>query len=239
MKIDLANKVVLVAGGTGGLGRAVSLAFLAEGAKVIATYRNPSEFDALRQSVATSAQALEGAQVDVTDNNAVTALISDIVNRNGRFDVLVNCVGAYAGGVSLWETDLTVFDRMFNLNLRSGLSLAHAVVPAMLRQGSGVFINIASKAAVDHAAGASAYTSSKAAVVALMDSLAADVKGTGVRVNSILPSIIDTAVNRSAMPGAKFDQWPKPEEIASVILFLASDQATVINGASIPVYGNS
>jgi NAD(P)-dependent dehydrogenase (short-subunit alcohol dehydrogenase family) len=107
----------------------------------------------------------------------------------------------------------------------------------MLKQGSGAVVNVAAKAAVDHGAGASVYAASKAAVVALMDSLAADVKGTGVRVNSVLPSIIDTAVNRDAMPDANFATWPKPEEIASVILFLASDAAEVIHGAAIPVYG--
>ena len=93
--------------------------------------------------------------------------------------------------------------------------------------------------AVDHAAGIASYAASKAAAVALMDSLAAELKGTGVRVNSVLPSIIDTEANRKAMPKADFAQWPKPEEIARVILFLASDDAKLIHGASIPVYGTS
>jgi NAD(P)-dependent dehydrogenase (short-subunit alcohol dehydrogenase family) len=128
---------------------------------------------------------------------------------------------------------------MLSLNLRSGYALARAVVPAMLKQKSGSIVNVAAKAAFDHGAGASAYAASKAATVAMMDSLAADVKGTGVRVNSILPSIIDTAVNRQAMPDANFAVWPKPEEIAQVILFLCSDHATVVHGAAIPVYGNS
>jgi NAD(P)-dependent dehydrogenase (short-subunit alcohol dehydrogenase family) len=109
----------------------------------------------------------------------------------------------------------------------------------MLKQKNGSIVNVAAKAAVDHGAGAAAYAASKAAAVAMMDSLAADVKGSGVRVNSILPSIIDTAVNRRAMPDANFAVWPKPEEIAQVILFLCSDRATVIHGAAIPVYGNS
>jgi NAD(P)-dependent dehydrogenase (short-subunit alcohol dehydrogenase family) len=100
-------------------------------------------------------------------------------------------------------------------------------------------VNVAAKAAVDHSAGASAYAASKAAAVALMECLAADVRGMGVRVNSILPSIIDTAANRMEMPGAAFDQWPKPEDIARVILFLCSDEARVIHGATIPVYGES
>ena len=100
-------------------------------------------------------------------------------------------------------------------------------------------MNVASKAAFDHGPGLAAYVASKAAAVALMDSLAAETRGTGVRVNSILPSIIDTEANRKAMPGADFAKWPKPEEIARVILFLCSDEAKVVHGAAIPVYGES
>jgi NAD(P)-dependent dehydrogenase (short-subunit alcohol dehydrogenase family) len=109
----------------------------------------------------------------------------------------------------------------------------------MLARKSGAIVNIASKAAWDHAAGASAYAATKAAAVALIDSLAADLIGSGVRVNSILPSIIDTEANRKAMPTADFSKWPKPEDIAEVVLFLSSDAARVIHGASIPVFGNA
>jgi len=109
----------------------------------------------------------------------------------------------------------------------------------MLKQKHGAIVNVASKAALDHGAGAAAYAASKAAALALMDSLAAEVKGTGVRVNTILPSIIDTEANRKAMPGADFAKWPKPQEIARVILFLCSDDAKVIHGAAVPVYGDS
>jgi NAD(P)-dependent dehydrogenase (short-subunit alcohol dehydrogenase family) len=108
----------------------------------------------------------------------------------------------------------------------------------MLERRSGTIVNIASKAAVEHAAGAGAYAASKAAALALLDSLAADLRGTGVRVNTILPSIIDTQANRKAMPKSDFSAWPKPEDIARVILFLCSDDAKVIHGAAIPVYGN-
>jgi NAD(P)-dependent dehydrogenase (short-subunit alcohol dehydrogenase family) len=111
-------------------------------------------------------------------------------------------------------------------------------VPVMLKQGYGSIVNVASKAAFDHAAGAAAYAASKAAAIAMMDSLAADLKGTGVRVNSIVPSIIDTEANRKAMPKADFAKWPKPEDIARVILFLCGDEAKVVHGASIPVYGD-
>ena len=154
-------------------------------------------------------------------------------------DALVNTVGGYAGGVRLWELDPKVFEQMLALNLRSGFVLSRAVVPVMLKQSGGSIVNVASKAALDHASGAAAYAASKAAAVAMMDSLAADLKGTGVRVNSILPSIINTEANRKAMPKADFVKWPKPEEIARVILFLCGDDARVVHGAALPVYGNS
>src|SRR3989440_5168563 len=125
------------------------------------------------------------------------------------------------------------------LNIRSCYDVSSAAVPSMLKQGRGAIVNVAAKAALDHAAGASAYAASKAAAVAMLDSLAADVKGTGVRVNTILPSIIDTEANRNAMPKADFAKWPKPRDIARVILFLCSDEAKVIHGAAIPVYGDS
>ena len=239
MQISFKDSVVLVAGGTGGLGHAVSLAFLAETAKVVVTYRNAKKFEALKIEAARLPGTLEGAEVDVTDETAVRKLVEDLAKKHGRLDVLVNTVGGYAGGIRLWELETKVFDRMLELNLRSGFLLASAVVPVMLKQRSGAVVNVAAKAAVDHGAGASAYAASKAAAVALMDSLAGDVKGTGVRVNSVLPSIIDTATNRRAMPDAPFATWPKPEEIARVILFLASDEARVVHGAAVPVYGTN
>jgi len=235
MKIDFAGKVVLVAGGTGGLGRAASLAFVEEGARVVVPYRSEKEFVELKRAAAGRESQLIGRTVDVLDEAAVARFVDEI----GRIDVLVNSVGGYVGGVELWKLAPADFDRMLNLNLRTGYLLARAVVPGMLKRGSGAVVNVSAKAAVDHGAGASAYAASKAASLALMDSLAADTRGTGVRVNSVLPSIIDTKANREAMPNAKFDTWPKPEDIAKVILFLASDAAKVVHGAAVTVYGDS
>ncbi len=239
MNTNFSGEVILVAGGTGGLGRAVSLAFLNQDANVVVTYRHPEEFDALRIAAAAHAASLEGRQVDVTDEAAVGQLVGGIVAQHGRLDALVNTVGGYAGGVKLWELDSAVFDRMLALNLRAGYVLSRAAVAPMLKQKRGSIVNVAAKAAFDHAAGAAAYAASKAAALAMIDSLAADTRGTGVRVNSILPSIIDTAANRKAMPHADFATWPKPEDIARVILFLCGDEAKAIHGAAIPVYGNS
>jgi NAD(P)-dependent dehydrogenase (short-subunit alcohol dehydrogenase family) len=233
-----AGQVALVAGGTGGLGRAVSLAFLREGATVVVTYRTPTEFDALGQAAAANAPHLEGQRVDVTEEPEARRLIEGIVAKHGRLDILVNTVGGYVGGTKLWDLEPKDFDRMLAMNLRSGFALARAVVPAMLKQAGGAIVNIAAKAGVDHPAGAAAYAASKAAALAMMNSLAAELTGTGVRVNSVLPSIIDTDANRKAMPKAEFAKWPKPDDIARVILFLCSADAKVIHGASIPVYGN-
>ena len=239
MRENFEGKVVLVAGGTGGLGRAVSLALLAEGAKVVVTYRNDAEFAGLQKDAGAAASMLEGHRVDVTDERAVKELVDGIVGSRGRLDAMVNAVGGYVGGIKLWELETKTFEQMLALNLRSGYVLARAAIVPMLWQKQGAIVNVAAKAAVDHGAGAAAYAASKAAAVAMMDSLAADVKGSAVRVNSILPSIIDTEANRKAMPGADFARWPKPEDIAKVILFLCSEDAKVVHGAAIPVYGDS
>jgi NAD(P)-dependent dehydrogenase (short-subunit alcohol dehydrogenase family) len=232
-------RVVLVAGGTGGLGRAVSLAFLEEGARLVVTYRKQEELDTLKKLTADNSSQLEGYDVDVTNEAEVSQLVEGIAGRHGRLDAMVNTVGGYAGGVKLWELDTKVFDQMLALNLRSGYALSRAAVRVMLKQGSGAIVNVAAKAAIDHGAGASAYAASKAAAVAMLDCLAEDLKGTGVRVNSVLPSIIDTEANRKAMPDADFTKWPKPEDIARVILFLCGDDAKVIHGAAVPVFGGS
>jgi NAD(P)-dependent dehydrogenase (short-subunit alcohol dehydrogenase family) len=229
------GKLVLVAGGTGALGREVSLAFLNESASVVVTYRNPDEFSALKNAAGDHADQLQGLQADVTDEAAVRQLTDGIK----PLAALVNAVGAYAGGTVLWQTDPKVMDQMFALNFRSGYILSRVFVPLMLKQGSGAIVNVSSRAAFDHAAGAAAYAASKAASLAMIDSLAADLKGTGVRANSVLPSIFDNEANRKAMPNADFAKWPKPEDIARVILFLCSDDARLINGAAVPVYGDT
>ena len=129
---------------------------------------------------------------------------------------------------------------MLQLNLQGGIVLAQSIVPQMIRQGRGWIVNTTSKAALDHAGGGAFYAASKAGALALFDSLAAEVKPHNINVNSVLPSIIDTAANRKAIPGADFSKWPKPEEIARVIFILiVAEDARVIHGAAIPVYGKT
>jgi NAD(P)-dependent dehydrogenase (short-subunit alcohol dehydrogenase family) len=206
---------------------------------VVTTYVSDQEFSELETATGGETRLLAGRKVDVTDEPAVQQLVEGILADYGSLDVLVNTVGGYAGGMKLWEMDSKSLDRLLTLNLRSGFILSRAAARIMIQRGKGSIINVAAKAALDHPPELGAYAASKAAALAMMDSLAADLKGTGVRVNSILPSIIDTPANRKAMPKADFGTWPKPEDIARVILFLASDHASVIHGAAIPVYGNA
>lgn len=237
---EFTDKVVLVAGGTGALGREIALAFLRAGARVAVTYRQREEFDGLLAAAAQADGArLEGIATDVTDTKAAAAVVEDLIAEHSRLDVLVNAVGGYAGGKNVWEDDPATYERMMALNLQSGFTLARAVLPAMIRQNRGWIVNVASRAGYGHSPGAALYSASKAGALAFFDSLADEVKPYAINVNSIVPSIFDTPANRRAMPSVDPARWPKPEDIAQVVLFLCSPQARVIHGAAIPVYGRT
>jgi NAD(P)-dependent dehydrogenase (short-subunit alcohol dehydrogenase family) len=230
------EQVVLVTGGTGALGSAVTRAFLQEGASVAVTYRTREEYESLQSTLATEAARLRGYATDVTNQAEMLRTIAAIEEEFHRLDGLVNTAGGWSGGTKLWEAEPGTLERMLDLNLRSAFVCARAIVPLLLRQGRGGYlINVAARAALDQPAGAGAYVASKAAAVALMHSLAMDLKGTGIRVNSVLPNIIDTPANRRAMPHADFGAWTAPEQIARVILFLCTPDARAVNGAAIPV----
>jgi len=242
----LKGKLALVAGGTGALGREVCKELLARDARVITSYRDAKEFEELvAETASAGAEALTGTMADITDPVQVAALIENISHPqesgspSSVIDILVNAVGAYAGGKNVWEDELTTYERMMALNLKSGFVLARAVLPGMIRQNRGWIVNVASRAAYGHAGAAALYAASKAGALALFDSLAEEVKPYKINVNSVVPSIFDTPANRRAMPGADYDLWPKPADIARVIVFLCSEQASVIHGAALPVYGRT
>jgi NAD(P)-dependent dehydrogenase (short-subunit alcohol dehydrogenase family) len=238
-QISFKDKVALVAGGTGALGRAVATAFAREGAKVIVTYRHQQEFDAFNSQSKTDGYQATGVTVDATDPAGVARMVDDILAKHGALDILVNTIGAYHGGKRIWEEEPSNYEQMMSLNLKAGFALARAVIPAMIRQNRGWIVNVASRAAYGTSPGAALYAASKAGALALFDSLAEEVKPYPISVNSVVPSIFDTPANRQAMPKADYANWPKPEEIADVILFLCSPQARLIHGAAIPVYGRT
>jgi NAD(P)-dependent dehydrogenase (short-subunit alcohol dehydrogenase family) len=231
MSMDFNGKVVLVAGGTGALGRAVSSAFVSAGARVVVTYRRQKEFDYLKGS----GTVVDGYRVDLSDAYGVERFIAEVCAKHGVPHALVNTVGGYAGGANSWEAPVDTLERMLSMNLVPAYTLARAAAPVMLKQGRGSIVNVAAKSAFDHPAGAAAYAASKAAAIALFGSLAAELKGSGVRVNSIVPTIIDTPDNRAAMPDADFSKWMPTEEISRVIMFLCSDASRAVHGAAIPV----
>lgn len=233
------DKVALIAGGTGALGRAVASAFAREGARIIVTYRHQQEFDAFISQSKTDGHEATGVMVDAADPAGVAQIVEDILAKRGALDILANTIGAYHGGKRIWEEEPSAYEQMMSLNLKAGFVLARAVIPAMIRQNRGWIVNVASRAAYGNSPGAALYGASKAGALALFDSLAEEVKPYPISVNSVVPSIFDTPANRQAMPKADYTNWPKPEEIADVILFLCSPQAHIVHGAAIPVYGRT
>jgi NAD(P)-dependent dehydrogenase (short-subunit alcohol dehydrogenase family) len=164
-------------------------------------------------------------------------LVAQVVARFGRIDVLTHTVGAFAGGQSIAETDDATFKKMLDLNFNSAFYLLRAAVPAIRKTGNGRIIAIGSRAAVDPGPGVGAYSASKAALVSLIRTVAAENKDAGVTANVILPGTIDTPTNRKAIPNADISKWVQPANIASLIVWLASDAGAGVNGSVIPVYG--
>jgi NAD(P)-dependent dehydrogenase (short-subunit alcohol dehydrogenase family) len=217
----------------------VTKAFLEEGARVVASYVVDGEVDEVRDLVGERGDALGLRKADLFQEAAVGALVDWTVEDLGGLDVLVNVVGGYLGGVDLVDTTREDWTFMMDLNLTSVFLCCRAAVPHLLEAGGGKVVNVASSAGLAGEAGHAAYSASKAGVLRLTESLTAEVRERGVHVNCVLPSIVDTPANREAMPKADFAMWPKPGEVARVILFLASEDAALLHGASVPVYGRS
>ena len=242
---DLTDRVVIVTGAHGNLGSVVARVFRASGARLVLVDRDPDRLPHLFPDLADSAgghgdrapTVYLAAPVDLIDEAAVKAMVDETLNRFGRIDVLVNVAGGYRGGTPVHETPLATWDFLLNLNARTVYIASSAVIPAMLRQGSGKIVNVAARAALQGSARQGAYSASKSAVMRLTEAMAAELKNDGINVNCVMPGTIDTPENRAAMPKADPSRWVQPEALADVILFLASDAARAVHGAAIPVYG--
>jgi len=235
---DFNESVVIVTGASGNLGLAVSRAFHQAGARLVLVDKSAERLARLDPGPLSNGHHLAQG-IDVNDPASVREMGEEVVRRLGRIDVLVNTVGGYQAGTPVHETPLDVWDRMMSLNARTAFIVSQAVVPQMLRQGSGKIINIAARPGLVGAANAAAYSASKSAVIRVTESLAAELRESGINVNCIVPGTLDTPQNREAMPNAEVGRWVAPESLADVILFLASAAARDIHGASIPVYGRS
>jgi NAD(P)-dependent dehydrogenase (short-subunit alcohol dehydrogenase family) len=229
----VAERSVVVTGGTGALGRAVVEAFLAAGDRVLVPWIVREERDAC---AALWRDALRGGRVRLVEADVADAAgAAEVARLAPDAGVLVCGVGGFAGGAPVDATDLDVWDRMYRTNLRSAVATTRALVPAMRARGAGAIVLVASRAALERPPGLAAYSASKAGVLVLTETLQREVARDGIRVNAILPTTIDTPANRAAMPEADFSAWTPPARIADVILWLASDAAASVRAGRIPV----
>lgn len=233
--VDFSGRVVIVTGAAGNLGNAVTRAFQSAGARLTLVDRAEDRLQRLYPDMVDSFDYLLANSVDLTSAEAVQSMVDKTLERFGQIQVLVNTAGGYRAGTPVHETPLETWDFMLNLNARSVFLVSRAVIPHLLQQRYGKIINVAARVARQGRANMAVYSASKSAVVHLTESMAAELKGEGINVNCILPSTIDTPANRRAMPEADYSSWVKPQAIAEVILFLASDSASPLHGVAVPV----
>lgn len=220
----------MITGAAGNLGRVVAGLFAERGASLVLLDR--------REPAPPAGKHL-GLALDLLDAAAVKASVDKAIERFSRIDVLVNIAGAFRMGPPVHETSDADWNFLLDVNARSLLNTARAVVPRMLAAGGGKIVNIGAFAAQKGAAHMGAYVAAKSAVIRLTETMAAELRSRDVNVNCVLPTIIDTPENRAAMPDADPRKWVAPRDLAEVIIFLASDAARAIHGAALPVTGLS
>jgi len=222
------GKIVVVTGASGALGKVVAASALARGAKVAA-------IDHTASTITATAERIEFGGVDLTDPAEAKKAIDAAASHFGRLDALINIAGGFAFETTA-EGDPKTWQRLFALNVLTALNASRSAIPHLIVSGAGRIVNVGAMGALQAGAGMGPYAASKAGVHRLTEALAAEWKGK-ITVNAVLPSTIDTAANRTSMPNADFAKWVKPEELADVILFLASDSASAVTGALLPVNG--
>lgn len=234
---DFTDQVVVVTGGAGNLGAAVTRAFFHAGARVAVVDRQREmAIEVFGDEVPEGEYCLYVAG-NLMDEKSVAETIQTIINKFARIDILVNIAGGYRAGTPIHETPLDTWDFMMNLNARTVFLMARAVIPHMIAAQNGKIVNIGARAALKGTAKSGPYIASKMAVIRLTETMAAELKDQHINVNCILPGTIDTPANRQDMPNADFSRWVAPESMTHVIQFLASAWAKDIHGAAIPVYG--
>ncbi len=235
--VDFSDKVVVITGAAGNLGSAVVRAFEAQGASLVLLDRKEGRLQEIFPAISGLNKHLLVDGVDMTSKESVDDAFSKALALQGHVDVLVNTVGGYRAGTPVHETAVETMEFLMDLNARTTFLSCQAAVPHMLKAGSGKIINIGARQGTKGLAKAGVYAMSKSAVLRLTESLSAELKREGINVNAVLPGTIDTPANRKAMPDADLSRWVTPQAISEVILFLASDSASAVHGALIPVFG--
>lgn len=223
-------------GATGHLGRSVVRAFLDAGAHVAAPYRSEAGAAELRAAHAEAEDRLALIAADPGDEEAMRGVALDVVTRWGRIDAVAALAGGFAGGAVL-DSDLATFRSLFDQNVGTAVATIRASLPHMRARGYGRIVCVGARPAVRGAKNTAGYAIAKTGVVRLVESLADELRDEGITANAVLPSIIDHPDNRSQYPKADPKKWVSPEELAAVIVFLCSPEASGVTGAAIPVFG--
>ena len=233
---DFDNQVAVITGAAGNLGSTVAKLFHRAGAKLALV---DIGFDRSQQASWRNAENIGLFEADLTDVNQVNHSVDQVIQRFKRIDILANVAGGFRMGPPVHETPVQDWDFMLDMNAKSVFLMCRAVIPHMLKRKKGRVVNVAARAAVEGKARMAPYCVSKAAVITLTQSLAAEHKHNNINVNCILPGTIDTPQNRADMPSSNFSNWVPPAELANEILHLCSKQANGVTGAAVPVYGKS
>jgi len=234
VSFDFSGNVVLVTGVGGALGSAVAEAFLDSGATVCGADLVDSESE---DFLLEDPERIDFYQGDFTEEAQVAAAIEDIVDAHGGLDALVNIAGTWRGGNPVDGTEVETFDFLFDVNLKTMFLATKHALPR-LREREGTVVSVSARSSLEGGEGDAIYRATKAGVRILTDSVAEENLGT-VRANAVMPSVIDTPMNREMMPDSDFEKWVDPEDIADVMQFLCSDAASVTSGAAVPVYGEA
>ena len=230
--------VAVITGGTGNLGRVVTERFLREGREVAVPWHKEEEWKNLQEGLDPEMPGrCWGIQVDLTDEDQVKDFVDKVMSRFGRIDHLLNLVGGFSFGSNIWEIELRDWERMMDMNLRTCFLCCKHALPPMLEAGAGSIVNVSSKACEDIQPGAAAYAVAKGGVRTFTRALREELKGTGVTANAIMPSIIDTPVTRELMPDASPEKWVRPEQIASVLLWLCGGGSEAVSGSVLRLFG--
>jgi NAD(P)-dependent dehydrogenase (short-subunit alcohol dehydrogenase family) len=234
--MSMSNSLVVVTGAAGALGRVVAQAFLQQGRPVLLIDCSEQALHSVYEGIAGDTHFLV---VDLTDEAATQASLANVFQAKGPAGVLCNIAGGFAMGSEVHDPDGSVWQQMMDLNVATVLNTCRATVPGMLAAGTGKIINVSAASAISGKGTMGAYCASKSAVARLTESMAQELRGRGINVNAVAPSIIDSPANRAAMPEVDPALWVSPQQLADVIGFLASDAASALQGAVIPVVGLS
>ncbi len=234
--MNFTDRTAIVTGASGNAGRAIAYAFAEAGANLVLIDRHPEKL------VATFGPESERRlylPADLFDQVEVNAAVAIAIERFGRIDILCNIAGGFRMGSPVHSTSDADWNFLFDINTRTLLHMVRAVVPHMLQDGGGKIVNVGAFAAQRGMAQMGAYCAAKSSVIRLTESMAAELREKNINVNCVLPTIIDSPENRASMPKADPDRWVAPKDLASVILFLASQAARAVHGAARPVSGLS